>query len=252
MQQDRYPVLQDPTAFWASSTSAETVLYYDKDWSNELIDDAVSRGQITLYDLFRDNVVLRGRVSVLENDVAEHQRDQRLRSSISSSHQRDEEVQQLRQALHETDMELSLYKQRDHSRERYESSLDSNSTSVRQQIDSNLRSLSYELSYAMDNLMKSEVMIEDARSWDFQNSPDLVLLANRAFGGRQLPAASSMLPNSSATILQSLVGASICEWVLLERTQWIATISSPLLESWRRQAAAICTFGINVCLKFFF
>jgi hypothetical protein len=250
VQQAHDPVLGDQNSSWASSSSAETVIHYDNDWSDDKIDDTLSRGQITVYDLFRDNAVLRGRVSVLENDVAEHQRDQRVQNSIPSNHQRDEEIKKLRQALNETDMELSLYKQRDHSRERYESSLDSNSSSVRQQMESNIRSLSDQLAYAMDNLMKSGIVVKDILSEDFLNSPDLLPLANRAFGGRQLHAALSMLPNSNATILQSLVGASVCEWVLLERTQWIAMISSPLLESWKRQAAAICTFCDNMCLYF--
>lgn len=236
--------IRDQRSIWARPSTSERSLQYNGQWEPEDIDRVLAQGQVTVQDVFRDNLSLAGKVSALEDAIAQYQQDKRLQSILNNARQQGCEMAKLRKILEQKNLELYHIKQQTHSMKILESSFDLKSRDPRQMLGDILRTHSEQMTIALHTLAESDVIAKTFRSDVFLTSPDLMLLGNRAFGGEKLRIVLSLEPQPSNTILQSLIGAAICEWVLRERLQWMATISSPMLQAWKRHVGALCKFFV--------
>jgi hypothetical protein len=222
------PVLDRPSVDYGQIREVEDVDFF------------VARGQMTVQDLFRDNLFFRAKISALEEEVAEYQRQKRLQYSLKALRRVGSEINALEGRIDRQDKEISTWKQRSHSRDIFRPLLEPNATEQILLLRDNLESHHIELTRAMKILGTLDIPEIPPQREGSSRSPDLISLGCRAFGeGRHQELLGKTSPYNNI-VIQALVGAAVCDWVFLDRIQWIATISSPLLEAYRRQICAIC------------
>jgi glycine cleavage system regulatory protein len=229
-------------SFFSLPVADQPIVNYDKLGSSNNIGNFFDEHQITMQDLARDNLYFRTRIWALEQEVVDHERRNRLLSSYQAGHHVGSEVDKLQERIEKQDREITSLKQQSRSRDIFRELLPTIAAGQTSILRGRLATHHTQLTRAVEVLGSLDSFEFLPHKLFSSQHSDLASLVNRAFAEPELQQLLIERSPCSQTILQALVGAAVCEWVFLDRIQWMATFSSPLVEVYRRHISAIRMF----------